>query len=406
MFHFYKWVNENSYFAYACRFPFADIFLLFSPDGGFPGLRVEDLADAEGSGGSSEEQDHAREGVQRAPSATDGAVDNPSVELDAFLQENESGGNEGSPYCDVDGKQVHKQRVLTELMGSQFGSASRDRLKRVRGPPSGRSSVSDLPGVGAGDAQCSGIGNTNARSLGVGDPFAMMVATRPGQYTLGLFSCTSAPREESREGTGEVIKGRLMKLRRTRSTLEVGEEASTPGAVAATSNAPVEDMWSHWGELGMHKGELSCKCRLVLPLNPDVVHEPVVVKETVTRTVLGTGPMTQETVEVEKVSARTAFQFSRSDLVAVKALLVEEVGTLKAWRHLPLQKIARADVNPLPIHEDLFHFEADAVGATPAAGSGTEKIWCKVCLAQVPRSKMRMHVGGHILKDKVRCHGL
>lgn len=349
----------------------------------------------------SEAEDTACEAGQSSLSAADDSVDDPSVELDAFLQENEMEGNQRSPYCDVDGKQVHKQRVLTELMGSQFGTASRDRLKRVRGPSVGSSGVTGLHGAGR-DTEGAGIGNTDAQGLGVGDPFAMMVGMRPGQYTLGLFSCTLAPREETRAGGGEVVKGRLMKLRQTRCAVEAGEGASTSGVIPTTNSAPAADSWDHWGELGLHKGELSCKCRLVLPLNPDVVEEPVVVKETVTRTVVGMGPATQESVETENVVGRTSFRFSQSDLIAVKDLLVEEIGVLKAWRHLPVQNIAGADVNPLPIHEDLFHVEASTVGAAPVGGTGAEKVWCKLCLAQVPRSKMRMHVGGHILKDKVR----
>lgn len=341
--------------------------LLHSPSGGFPGLRPEDAVDAEESGASAD-KDNAHAGGQSSQSATSGPADNPGVELDALLQENVSGGNEGSPFCDVDGKQVHKQRVLTEFMGSQFGSASRDRLKRVRGPTVRPSGDPGWPGVGGGVDQGAGIGNTDARGLCVGDPFAIMVMTRPGHYALGLFSCTAAPSEETRAGDEEVVKGRLMRLKRTGSALEAGERDGTSGVSPATSSAPLAHSWDHWGGLGMHKGELSCKSRIVLPLNPDVVQDPVVVKETVTSTVLSTEPTLQESAEVEIVVHRTSFRFSLDDLVAVHKLLVEEVGALKAWRHVPVQKIARADANPLPIHEDLFHVEADTMGATPVGG--------------------------------------
>ncbi|CAM9799318.1 unnamed protein product [Sphacelaria rigidula] len=90
------------------------------------------------------------------------------------------------------------------------------------------------------------------------------------------------------------------------------------------------------------------------PLDPDVVHEPVVVKKTVTRSALDTGPTMQDSVEMGNVV------FSYSDLVVVKDLLMEEVGTPKAWRYLPLQNIARA------IHEDVFHVEANTAGVAPA----------------------------------------
>ena len=148
------------------------------------------------------------------------------------------------------------------------------------------------------------------------------------------------------------------------------------------------------------KGELSCKCRLVLPLDPDVVVTPVVVKETVTRTVLREGPMVQEQVEIEKSVDRTSFRFELADLTAVKGILVDEVDALSAWRHLPAQKTSGVDANPLPLHEDLV--QAGALGVAPSAGLRSEKICCKLCTREVQRSKMRQHVGGHILKDKVR----
>ncbi|CAM9565389.1 unnamed protein product [Sphacelaria rigidula] len=125
-------------------------------------------------------EDAPRAGGQSYPSGTDDAVDDPSVELDTFLQKNESGGSECSPHCGVDGKPLHKQRVLAELIGSQFGNASRDRLKCVRGLAVGPSVVPGLPGVGGDDIQRAGIGNTDARGLGVGDPLVMMVAMPPG----------------------------------------------------------------------------------------------------------------------------------------------------------------------------------------------------------------------------------
>ena len=342
--------------------PSPSFHLLRSPSGGFPGIRVDDDPDPDGSGGGSHAATTAHTGGQTSP-----AVDDPSVELDAFLQANESGGSEGSPYCEVDGKQVPKQRVLTEFMGSHYGSASRDRVKRVQGPTATPSGVAALPEVGSGDTEGAGIANTDARGLCVGDPFAMMVAMGRGQYTLGLFCCTVAPSEGTRVGSGAVVKGKLMKLKQTTRALEAVEGASTSGAVSAAHSAPVGDSWDHWGDLGMHKGELSCKVRLVLPLDPDIVVEPAVVEETVTRTAPGEGPATEGSVHVVE---RTLFHFTRADLVAVKATLVEELGALKAWNHVPLQRIAGADANPLPIHEDLVHVEADRVGVAPAGGGG------------------------------------
>ena len=193
-----------------------------------------------------------------------------------------------------------------------------------------------------------------------------------------------------------------MKLRWSTPAPEAGDLGSTSGVAAATTSAPIEDSWDHWGKLGLHKGKLSCKGRLVLPLDPDVVHKTVMVKEVVTRPVLETGPTVVESVEVEKEEERISYRFRFSDLIAIKDLIVEEVGTLQAWQHLPLRKNAGAEINPLPIHEDLLHVEGNTVGAAPVGGTGAEKIWCKLCLKQLPRSKMRMHVGGHILKDKVR----
>ncbi|CAN0563114.1 unnamed protein product, partial [Ectocarpus sp. 12 AP-2014] len=73
---------------------------------------------------------------------------------------------------------------------------------------------------------------------------------------------------------------------------------------------------------------------------------------------------------------------------------------LSAWRHLPAQKTSGVDANPLPLHEDLFHVQAGALGVAPSGGLGSEKICCKLCTREVQRSKMRLHVGGHILKDK------
>ena len=183
--------------------------------------------------------------------------------------------------------------------------------------------------------------------------------------------------------------------------LEEGD--GTPSSDIGEDGTPATGSWQHYGELGLHKGELSCKCRLVLPLDPDVAVTPVVVKETVTRTVLREGPMVQEQVEIEKKSVdRTSFRFELADLTAVKDILVDEVDALSAWRHLPAQKTSGVDVNPLPLHEDLFHVQAGALGVAPSGGLGSEKICCKLCTREVERSKMRLHVGGHILKDKVR----
>lgn len=42
------------------------------------------------------------------------------------------------------------------------------------------------------------------------------------------------------------------------------------------------------------------------------------------------------------------------------------------------------------------------VGMAPAAGASAEEVGCKLCVKQLQRLKMRMHVGGHILKNKVR----
>ena len=222
----------------------------------------------------------------------------------------------------------------------------------------------------------------------------MLVAQGGGKYTLGLFSCTAAPSEETGGGNGEVVRGKLLRLKKTPQVLDASEGAPSSGAPA--------DSWDHCGELGMHKWELSCKHRLVYPLNPDVVVEPQVVQESTTRIVLGAGPAAQETVQTEKVVHRTLFRFARDDLVAVHATLVEEVGALKAWGLLPTQKIAAADSNPLPIHEDMLHVEADMVGAGPARGTADEQLWCQLCVSRLSRKNMRLHVGGHILKDEVR----
>ena len=113
--------------------------------------------------------------------------------------------------------------------------------------------------------------------------------------------------------------------------------------------------------------------------------------------------MVQEQVEIEKSVDRTSFRFELADLTAVKDILVDEVDALSAWRHLPAQKTSGGvDANPLPLHEDLFHVQAGALGVAPSAGLRSEKICCKLCTREVQRSKMRQHVGGHILKDKVR----
>ena len=112
--------------------------------------------------------------------------------------------------------------------------------------------------------------------------------------------------------------------------------------------------------------------------------------------------MVQEQVEIEKSVDRTSFRFELADLTAVKDILVDEVDALSAWRHLPAQKTSGVDANPLPLHEDLFHVQAGALGVAPSGGLGSEKICCKLCTREVQRSKMRLHVGGHILKDKVR----
>lgn len=135
-----------------------------------------------GDGGGADEESTAPADGQSSPVAND-----PSIELDVFLQDHESGGNHGSSFCDVDSKQISKQRVPTEFLGPHFGSASRDRLKRARGPTAGTPRAAGVPGVGGGDTESTGIGNTDARELDVGDPFAMMVSVGPGRFTLSLF---------------------------------------------------------------------------------------------------------------------------------------------------------------------------------------------------------------------------
>lgn len=388
------------------------------PGGGFPGIRAQGTTDARaqgttdapGSEEGSEDGDDVDEGEQRAPVATEEPGLLAGVELDSFLHATENGPGKISSFCEVDGKQIHKQRALTEFMGTEFRNASRDRLKRVRAYTAGPSgSSTGSRGVGKRGGEAAGIDNTDSRGIVVGDPFAMLVATpgrSPTQYALGLFSCTKAPSEEQAQD-GAVVKGRLMKLQWSSvapaiaaDRLEEGD--GTPSSDIGEDGTPATGSWQYWGELGLHKGELSCKCRLVLPLDPDVVVTPVVVKETVTRTVLREGPMVQEQVEIEKSVDRTSFRFELADLTAVKDILVDEVDALSAWRHLPAQKTSGVDANPLPLHEDLFHVQAGALGVAPSGGLGSEKICCKLCTREVQRSKMRLHVGGHILKDKVR----
>ncbi|CAN0557408.1 unnamed protein product, partial [Ectocarpus sp. 12 AP-2014] len=41
-----------------------------------------------------------------------------------------------------------------------------------------------------------------------------------------------------------------------------------------------------------------------------------------------------------------------------------------AWRHLPAQKTSGVDANFLPLHEDLFHIQAGALGHGPVRGIG------------------------------------
>ncbi|CAN0057228.1 unnamed protein product [Ectocarpus sp. 6 AP-2014] len=224
-------------------------------------------------------------------------------------------------------------------------------------------------------------------SCGKPNPVGGDPGRSPAQYALGLFSCTKAPSEEQAQD-GAVVKGRLMKLQWSSvapaiaaDRLEEGD--GTPSSDIGEDGTPATGSWQHWGELGLHKGELSCKCRLVLPLDPDVVVTPVVVKETVTRTVLREGPMVQEQVEIEKSVDRTSFRFELADLTAVKDILVDEVDALSAWRHLPAQKTSGVDANPLPLHEDLFHVQAGALGVTPSGGLGSEKICCKLCTREV-----------------------
>ena len=260
--------------------------------------------------------------------------------------------------------------------------------------------MAGLPGAAREKMEAAGIGSTDARGLDVGDPFVMMVSTGPGWYTLGLFSCTVGPTEDTRTGSGPVINGRLMKLTRSRCVLSAGEGVSSAGVTPATNSSPVGDWWDHHGELGMHKGELSCKSRLIMPLDPDVVVEPVATKEVGARQVVGAGVTAEEMVEEQTIVERTCFRFRLDDLVALKSTLVEQLGAMKAWDQLPRHKVASADINPLPLHEDLLHVEASTVGV--AVGTAVEKIGCKLCLKQLSRSKMRMHIGGHILKDKVR----
>ncbi|CAB1119905.1 unnamed protein product [Ectocarpus sp. CCAP 1310/34] len=199
-------------------------------------------------------------------------------ELDAFLHATESGPGEITSSCEVDGKQIHKQRALTEFMGPAFQNASRDRLKRLRGYTAGQSgSATGSRGVGGRGEEAAGIGNTDSRGIVVGDPFAMLVATpgmRPAQYALGLFSCTKAPMDEQAQDGSPVFKGRLMKLQRSKvapavGAVRLGEGDGTSSSDFGEDGAPAKDSWQHWGDLGLHKGELSCKCRLVLALDPD-----------------------------------------------------------------------------------------------------------------------------------------
>ena len=96
--------------------------------------------------------------------------------------------------------------------------------------------------------------------------------------------------------------------------------------------------------------------------------------------------MVQEQVEIEKSVDRTSFRFELADLTAVKGILVDEVDALSAWRHLPAQKTSGGvDANPLPLHEDLFHVQAGALGVASSAGLRSEKICCKLCTREVQR---------------------
>ncbi|CAN0384937.1 unnamed protein product, partial [Ectocarpus sp. 13 AM-2016] len=233
--------------------------LPFGPGGGFPGIRAQGTTDAPGSEEGSEDGDDVDEREQRAPVATEEPGLLAGVELDSFLHATENGPGKISSFCEVDGKQIHKQRALTEFMGTEFRNASRDRLKRVRAYTAGPSgSSTGSRGVGKRGGEAAGIDNTDSRGIVVGDPFAMLVATpgrSPTQYALGLFSCTKAPSEEQAQD-GAVVKGRLMKLQWSSvapaiaaDRLEEGD--GTPSSDIGEDGTPATGSWQYWGELGL-----------------------------------------------------------------------------------------------------------------------------------------------------------
>lgn len=128
-----------------------------------------------------------------------------------------------------------------------------------------------------------------------------------------------------------------------------------------------------WNERELDSFAYVCPVKLVVELDPDMT-------ETLT------------------------YAFTKEGLSGLRDTLVLTTEDLHGWSTLPTLRESPRGKNPLlPLHPDLVH----ALGGAEAGGGETAyvngKAPCKICSKEVTMVRMRLHVGGHILRDEVRC---
>lgn len=105
-----------------------------------------------------------------------------------------------------------------------------------------------------------------------------------------------------------------------------------------------------------------------------------------------------------EMSVNATYVFSLADLTILKDLLVTTVADVKGWSATPVvHRTPSPGTPPLPVQADLDYLFDGPEALEPApTPSLREKVNCPMCPSQIGLRKLRLHVGGHILEDKVR----
>eukprot|EP00904_Undaria_pinnatifida_P001324 jgi/Undpi1/11192/HiC_scaffold_30.g13490.m1 len=315
------------------------MFFPFGPDSDMPGMR------SGGDTGGGDEED-----LDRGASSSDaGDGESDDAEIREALETESVGENSGPPrhskFVQIGAKKVFKASAVKEFTGSHAGTASRDRLARVRGFTT-RTGVD----MDRGSKSLDDVGKT----LQIGSPFATLFRLRadrqqPVKYCVGVLVVSESP-VAGDEGAGQTVKGKLMKL-----------VATGTGSTFEWANRKVHTTTSY-----------SCSVALVIELDP--------------------------TMDMDNMT----YVFSMDEMTTTLNVLQEIVENVQGWAAVPdVRKPPRGHQDPLPLHDDLTCTSREALGAGEVLAASVDgKVECPLCFLETDPKKLLQHMAGHILENE------